>query len=358
MAAPRIVFNLVSVVKTELKAIRLIRNASMTPSQSYSSMTDDISRTLAAGRAKCSSPIHGKINEVECNVTSRVIMLDRIVNNALRRCDVMPSPGGPNFSLSHKSTCTPLVLLSPDVILSILESQNRLALRRQILQPAYYWNHVSRCSMSSVARRNYCSVSRTCWNCHALTTVAHKSEVQFFCDSCHAIQPVNPDSNFFQIMLCDQTFDIDTEQLTQTFRNLQRQLHPDKFSIMSKEEQDYSAMQSSEVNKAYSTLLKPLSRGLYLLELNGLTIEEGDAGIEPGFLMEVMETNEELAETDDDATVRRIGEENTVKLGAFLKDLSQAFSEGNYPQAREILMRLKYFSNIDDKVKDKLEKSF
>ena len=44
-----------------------------------------------------------------------------------------------------------------------------------------------------------------------------------------------------------------------------------------------------------------------------MTIEEGDSGIEPEFLMEVMETNEELADSRDEDTVRRIGKENGGK---------------------------------------------
>ncbi|XP_071789921.1 iron-sulfur cluster co-chaperone protein HscB-like [Asterias amurensis] len=214
----------------------------------------------------------------------------------------------------------------------------------------------------SYTRRSFCnssssSVTGTCWNCNAqITVVDDISMVQFFCGMCNAIQPVYQEANYFQVLNCEVTFDLNPAQLTQTFRNLQRQLHPDKFSIKPKVEQEFSAEQSSQVNKAYSTLLKPLSRGLYLLELNGLTIEEGDSGIEPEFLMEVMETNEELADSKDEETVRRIGKENDVMLESLLKDLSEAFSKKEYSTAREILMRLKYFANIDDKVKEHLEK--
>ncbi|XP_038059203.1 iron-sulfur cluster co-chaperone protein HscB-like [Patiria miniata] len=341
MAAPMSVFKL---VRSDLKLIRFCIASSQKPTSNHNGVISDSLCTNKVAEIERHWSIGAKINDIcESRPTTRW-------NHTLRK---ICSTGGSwqtsrtKVSISHRRTFSTYAFNPQDGHPGIsggTTGRNVLSVGKQSLQPAHF--------------RLYCTVSRTCWNCHALTELVDKSEVQFFCDACNAIQPLNPDSNFFQTMQCDETFDLDTAKLRQTFRNLQRKLHPDKFSVMSKEEQDYSAMQSSEVNKAYSTLLKPLSRGLYLLELNGLTIEEGDSGIEAEFLMEVMDTNETLAETEEEATVRRIGEENAVKLEFFLKNLSQAFSERNYPLAREILMRLKYFSNIDDKVKDRLEKDF
>lgn len=59
------------------------------------------------------------------------------------------------------------------------------------------------------------------------------------------------------------------------------------------EEQKYSEIQSALVNKAYKTLLKPLSRGLYMVsQIHGFTANQqfichdGEAGreeVEPSF---------------------------------------------------------------------------
>ena len=50
--------------------------------------------------------------------------------------------------------------------------------------------------------RQFCSVSRTCWNCQ--TNLANNGtgseNVVFFCHGCKMIQPVHPESNYFQIM--------------------------------------------------------------------------------------------------------------------------------------------------------------
>eukprot|EP00057_Strongylocentrotus_purpuratus_P034766 XP_796457.2 PREDICTED: iron-sulfur cluster co-chaperone protein HscB, mitochondrial-like [Strongylocentrotus purpuratus] len=212
---------------------------------------------------------------------------------------------------------------------------------------------------SRIMGRLYCSSSGVCWNCSAelsrsATSSGGPRVGALFCASCNMIQPLEDGLNSFQIMGKEEKFDMDVQDLTNSFRDLQRLLHPDKFSNKSEIEQSYSAAQSSAVNRAYKVLLKPLSRGLYLLELRGFSIEEGESNIDPVFLMEVMEINEQIADTDDLDTIRRMGKDNSVILNAHLDELQAAFNKADYSGARETLMRLKYYANIDDKVKEKL----
>jgi Fe-S protein assembly co-chaperone HscB len=87
---------------------------------------------------------------------------------------------------------------------------------------------------------------------------------------------------------------INMKELTRRFRNIQSQIHPDKFSIKSKEEQDLSAEWSALINKAYKVLQTPVKRGEYLLELKGITLPEGNTIQDPEFLMEMMEKNEQV----------------------------------------------------------------
>ena len=117
-------------------------------------------------------------------------------------------------------------------------------------------------------------------------------------------------------------------------------------------EREFSLQQSSTVNKAYSTLQKPLSRGLYLLELHGQSVEESDTHIDPQFLMEIMEINEELADADTLEAIEDIGATNQKVLDELTNHLSEAFKSEDISKAKELLGRLKYYANIDEKVKD------
>jgi molecular chaperone HscB len=63
-------------------------------------------------------------------------------------------------------------------------------------------------------------------------------------------------------------------------------------------------------------LSSPLLRGLYLLKLQGLSIEEGSVQHEPSFLAEIMELNEQLANATDAATVLNLAQQNQKTLEA------------------------------------------
>ncbi|XP_077996342.1 iron-sulfur cluster co-chaperone protein HscB-like [Glandiceps talaboti] len=201
--------------------------------------------------------------------------------------------------------------------------------------------------------RNYCSLTKVCWSCHAPVAEPTK-KTSYFCNSCDSILPLGDDLTHFELMDCEPSFDVDIERLTQKYRDLQRQIHPDRFSVKTEEEQGYSLIVSSAVNKAYKTLLKPLSRGLYMLELKGMSIEEDDSVVDKEFLFEIMEMNEQIADTQNTKDLLQLEEVNRGRLDQLVQSLSNAFRNDNYVKAKEILRKMKYFVNIEDKIKEKL----
>ncbi|POI19497.1 hypothetical protein CIB84_016755, partial [Bambusicola thoracicus] len=135
-----------------------------------------------------------------------------------------------------------------------------------------------------------------------------------FCPRCRALQPPAPRPDLFRLMECERSFRVDAQRLQRRFRSLQRALHPDRFGRRPPKEQHYSEQHSSLINKAYQTLLHPLSRGLYLLELNGVEpAQETDCDADSEFLMEIMEINEKLAEPGNDEILAEI--ETVIKGG-------------------------------------------
>ncbi|CAN9512935.1 unnamed protein product [Ophioblennius macclurei] len=193
--------------------------------------------------------------------------------------------------------------------------------------------------------------SQSCWSCHQFLDKASS----FFCVACKVVQPPDEGASYFKIMDCDHTFTIDTQKLQRRYLQLQRSLHPDNFSQKSAKEQGYSESQSALVNKAYTTLLKPLSRGLYMLELAGMRIDEGtDSGARADFLMELMEINEALDEAQTPAQAEKIGRDTKGKLADLTKQIDAALCEGELQTAKALLAQMKYYANIEEKVKEKL----
>lgn len=66
----------------------------------------------------------------------------------------------------------------------------------------------------------------TCWNCGKKRDA--DKEI-FFC-FCGAILPPSDRSSYFDLLGMKQSFELDTELLTKKYKDLQRILHPDKFS--------------------------------------------------------------------------------------------------------------------------------
>uniref|UniRef100_A0A3B4VJC0 HscB mitochondrial iron-sulfur cluster cochaperone n=1 Tax=Seriola dumerili TaxID=41447 RepID=A0A3B4VJC0_SERDU len=158
-----------------------------------------------------------------------------------------------------------------------------------------------------------------------------------------------------QPLFVDYTFALDTKKLQKRYLQLQRSLHPDNFSQKSVKEQEYSESQSSLVNKAYKTLRKPLSRGLYMLELEGMSIEEGtDSGADAEFLMELMEINEALDEAQTPEETNKIAQDTKGKLADLTERTDAALRKGELQTAKALLAQMKYHANIEEKVKEKL----
>lgn len=101
--------------------------------------------------------------------------------------------------------------------------------------------------------------------------------------------------DFFQLFELPPRFAIDNAALDQRYRDLQSQVHPDKFSHLSESEQRLSMQWSTRINEGYQTLRSPLARGRYLLSLQGVdTQEETNTAMPLDFLMQQMEWRETL----------------------------------------------------------------
>jgi molecular chaperone HscB len=118
-------------------------------------------------------------------------------------------------------------------------------------------------------------------------------------------------ADYFAFFSLPRKLNIDTVKLEKDFYALSRKLHPDLFARASKEEQEWSQEQSSQLNDAYRTLKDPIKRTQYLLKLQGVELEEQSKSateaarasggqkkqvVPPSLLEEVFELNMQLEE--------------------------------------------------------------
>ncbi|XP_066546263.1 iron-sulfur cluster co-chaperone protein HscB isoform X2 [Amia ocellicauda] len=262
-----------------------------------------------------------------------------------------------HFKCNHSGLCRALTLNAKDASASVeVDTSPPSLLGCSEPNQSAFTPLFKTCPHGIISRR-FCTVFKhqNCWKCGALM---QETLPAFFCPACKVLQPPDEDMDYFDIMACEKSFAVDVQILQQKYKHLQRSLHPDNFCQKTKKEQEYSESQSAQVNRAYRTLLKPLSRGLYMLKLKGVTLEEGtNSGISPQFLHEIMEINERLAESQREEETSDIGLFIRGRLQELIGEISESFSKGDLDKAKGLLAEMKYFSNIEEKVKEKISQS-
>ncbi|HZW25215.1 MAG TPA: Fe-S protein assembly co-chaperone HscB [Gallionella sp.] len=163
----------------------------------------------------------------------------------------------------------------------------------------------------------------------------------------------NFQQDHFQLFGLPQSYAIDAMQLDQHYRALQAQVHPDKSAHLSETEQRLAMQHSTQVNEAYQTLRKPLSRARYLLSLHGVdTQEDTNTAMPVDFLMEQMEWREAVAEADDvsvldelEARLHRETRELENELAGKLDD------EKNYADAAGLVRKLRFMEKLAEEIR-------
>lgn len=185
-----------------------------------------------------------------------------------------------------------------------------------------------------------------CWNCNFL----YKSEL--FCSQCKSLQEMPENLNYFDILGVKLDYNVNDDEVHNKYRQLQKMLHPDRFSNKTEREKQISESLSSLLNRAYSTLTNPLKRGLYMLQLKGILIPEGTTNLNPEFLMEIMERNEEIEEAiSDEKKAIQLMKENKKILQELSKKVADAFHKNDTEAAKETLVKMKYYTSIENRLK-------
>src|SRR4029453_14341354 len=90
-------------------------------------------------------------------------------------------------------------------------------------------------------------------------------------------------------------FSLDGEALERAYREIQSQVHPDRFAHAGDAERRASLQWTTRVNEAYRTLKDPVQRGKHLLELHGVDVAfETNTQMPTDFLLQQLELREEL----------------------------------------------------------------
>ena len=135
---------------------------------------------------------------------------------------------------------------------------------------------------------------------------------------------MNLQSNDFELFELAPTFELDRAQLDERWKNLQREVHPDRHAAADAQTQRQAMQWSVRINEAYQRLKDPLARASYLCELNGAPVQaENNTAMPPAFLMQQMEWREALEEAASAGVVEDLADEVAAARKRMLADLQK-----------------------------------
>lgn len=158
--------------------------------------------------------------------------------------------------------------------------------------------------------------------------------------------------NHFELFGLPVSFDLDSQQLSERYRDLQRTVHPDKFANASDREKRLAVEKAAQINDAYQTLKSPMNRARYMLELRGVDFDnERDTHLDPMFLMEQMELREALGEVKSAADpVMALGksmDDIRQRYKAMLNELAQLLeNEDSTQQGKQAVQKLQFLNKL------------
>ena len=167
--------------------------------------------------------------------------------------------------------------------------------------------------------------------------------------------------NYFELFSLPATFSIDLAQLSDTFRNLQKQYHPDNFVMQADSERLVTMQKSIEINDAYQTLKNNCLRAQYLLLLAGVDIALEQRTLQDTkFLMQQMEWRETVASfTKDDEQEINLFSGNIDKQVIGLESLIEAQLNNNeLENAADSVRKLKFMLKLQIELELLEEKLF
>lgn len=147
------------------------------------------------------------------------------------------------------------------------------------------------------------------------------------------------------------SFVLDAQALDRAYRDLQAEIHPDRFAHAGDAEQRLAAQWSARANEAYQTLRDPFGRARYLLLLQGIDVLDArHTALSPEFLMQQMEWREALAaavSAADTAALDRLERQARDASARQLQRLEGLLdSAHDYPAAAEVLRQYRFLDKF------------
>jgi molecular chaperone HscB len=150
---------------------------------------------------------------------------------------------------------------------------------------------------------------------------------------------------------------LDGADLDARRRDLQSQVHPDRFAAEGAAAQRLAMQWAVRVNEAYQRLKDPLSRGTTLCALRGVAVDaERSTAMPVAFLMQQMQWREALEDAPDAVSLQAIDDQVAAQERSMLADLTALLDEqSDTPAAAAQLRALMFVARFRQDIERRLD---
>lgn len=144
------------------------------------------------------------------------------------------------------------------------------------------------------------------------------------------------------------------------WKDLQRQVHPDKFADQGAAAQRVAMQWSVRINEAYQRLRDPLKRAAYLCELHDAPVNaENNTAMPASFLMQQMQWREALEDAQGAQELENIRQECADTKRETLQDIEHLLDDlrdyaGAVAQVRALMFIERFMADVDARL-DQIE---
>lgn len=148
--------------------------------------------------------------------------------------------------------------------------------------------------------------------------------------------------NYFELFGFPVSFDLDMAVLTITYRQLQRQFHPDKYAAASDHEKRIALQYSTYINEAYECLKSPIARAQYLMELAGFSQKNHTMQNDTVFLLQQMEWREQLDSLHSREELDALLNDTRLAIEEYLQQFDIAYRQKKYAEAQQNIDKMQF----------------
>jgi molecular chaperone HscB len=169
---------------------------------------------------------------------------------------------------------------------------------------------------------------------------------------------VNLQSSDFELFDLAPKFAQDGAAVDTRWKELQREVHPDKFSTQGAAAQRLAMQWSVRINEAYRRLKDPLKRAAYLCELNAEPVDaENNTAMASDFLMQQMQWREELEESSSVVELDQLAQQVVSARTALLQQCARLLDEQHdYKAAVQQVRALMFIERFASDVQSRLDR--